>query len=209
MRLFAHLGIVALFAVTALPAPPIELPTNYVKTASSIPLGLDETVRVPNEYRGSGSLSELGKVLFFEPLLSGKNTFSCATCHVSTAGYAGASSVAIGESGNKGRRKTPPVFNRTYGTVQFWDGRARSLEEQASKTILCAQEMAGNPDTILAELKKDATYLTLFKNASLEPTLDGIAKALGTFQRTLLSGDSAFDRFEWNGDSTALSVVAR
>jgi cytochrome c peroxidase len=111
--------------------------------------------------------------------------------------------------GRVGRRNTPALVNRGYGAAFFWDGRASALEEQVLQPIQDPNEMALALAEAVDRLKKDADYPALFAAAfSREANAEDLARALASFVRTLLSGDSPFDRFA-NGDPAALTKAAR
>lgn len=174
-----------------------------------VPLGLDEYVPVPEDNLLTGGKIELGKQLFFDKRLSRDSTIACASCHLPERVFANETRVAVGIKGQHGTRNVPSILNRAYGNSHFWDGRAKSLEEQALDPIQNPKEM----DMSLIELEKrlmeDREYQEDFERAfSSKPTAHNAAKAIATFVRTLLSGNSAFDRFE-HGDASALSEPAK
>jgi cytochrome c peroxidase len=155
-----------------------------------IPLGLDLYMPVPEENPLVPARIELGRRLFFDRRLSRDSTVSCASCHDPEKAFVDGRRVSTGVYGRQGRRNAPALINRGYGRSFFWDGRAKTLEEQVLLPIQDPQEM----DMSLGE----AARRTGVSVAELAP-------ALASFVRTLLSGDSPFDRFA-NGDSRALSV---
>ena len=165
----------------------------------------------------------LGKLLFFDPVLSGDNDMSCATCHHPDLGFTDARQFAMGKGG-KGigperaggsatPRGAPTLWNAAYNHLQFWDGRAADLEEQAEGPIQSDIEMAQNPDVLVKELKAIPEYSRLFdgafggSNGSMI-TLDNAVKAVAAFERGLTANNAPFDRFV-NGDLNALSPAQR
>jgi cytochrome c peroxidase len=104
-------------------------------------------------------------------------------------------------------RNSPTILNAAYLPLQFWDGRALSLEQQAASPIADPVEMNQKHDVSVSKLNRDPAYAALTTRAFGSPTLnlDRVEKALASFERTLLSGNSAFDRFQYGGDKTALS----
>lgn len=132
---------------------------------------------------------ELGRRLFFDRRLSRDGSISCATCHDPGRAFSTARPVAVGVFGRRGRRNAPALINRGYGRAFFWDGRARTLEEQVLKPIQDPNEMD------LALEKASA-------RVGLEPTT--IARALASYVRSILCGNAPYDRF-LNGDRKALS----
>lgn len=174
------------------------------------PLGLEPDFQIPKDNPLTEEKVQLGKRLFFDKRLSLDQRLSCATCHNPRHGFSNALPVSEGVSGQKGSRNVPTLVNRIYGMGQFWDGRAQTLESQALKPIFNVHEMGMNEKLLLQRLKADATYQKLFDKAfgSSEPTISGVSKAIACFERTLLTGDSPFDRYEWNGEESALTESA-
>jgi cytochrome c peroxidase len=189
--------------------PPAS-PTPYVLR---YPLGLSgESAVIPPDNPMTVEKVRLGRLLFFEKRLSFDQSLSCAGCHVPEKGFADPVPFSMGVGGKKGRRHTPTVVNRIFSGAQFWDGRAASLEEQALGPMLNPVEMA-MPSMALAieRLKADPAYADSFK-AAFPPdglvTAENVAKAIASFERTILSGNSPFDRFI-AGDSNAMSPAAK
>jgi cytochrome c peroxidase len=166
-----------------------------------VPLGLSQNPPVPPENPMTVGRWKLGKKLFFDPILSSDNTISCATCHDPRHGYTDRSPVSTGIFGNKGGVSAPPVLNAAYNHRQFWDGRALSLEDQAQGPVQNPLEMfdaKGHPwDRAVGRVRKSPDYVKAFEREfGTPPTRDAIAKAIATYERTILSGNSAFDRAE-------------
>lgn len=161
----------------------------------------------------------LGRLLFFDPVLSGNNDISCATCHHPDLGLSDGLPISIGDGGrgigpNRTggtllRRRAPSLWNVGYYHRQFWDGRARDLEEQAISPIISEQEMNEDPKRLESELKQIPEYVERFDRAfqgrkGSSITLTNVAKALAAFERTLTANHSPFDRFV-EGDRSALT----
>ncbi|HEC19090.1 MAG TPA: c-type cytochrome [Gammaproteobacteria bacterium] len=145
---------------------------------------------------------ELGKMLFFDPRLSGSNWISCATCHNPALGWSDGLPTAIGHGQKVLGRSTPTILNTAYQPLQFWDGRARSLEKQALGPIESAGEMAqsigkseGKLQSLIDELSALKGYRDAFEKAYPGEgiTKKTIAKAIASFERTIVSTDSPFD----------------
>jgi len=141
---------------------------------------------------------ELGRLLYFDKRLSADNSVSCATCHAPEKGFTDGAPVSTGIRGQKGGRSAPTVINRAYSLAQFWDGRAPTLEDQAKGPIANPLEMDNTHDAMAAKLSGVQDYRPLFQKAFGSPdiTIDAVAKAIATFERTLLSGNSAYDRYK-------------
>jgi cytochrome c peroxidase len=152
---------------------------------------------------------ELGKQLFFDPRLSGDNTVSCVTCHLPDKAFADGLPKAKGAGGKPLTRNTPSLINVGYYTHYFWDGRARSLEEQALFPIQSGEEMNQNLEELEKELNAIPGYVAQFRSVfGTPPIRSSIAKALAAFERTLMSRNSPFDR-HLAGDNNALSEEAK
>jgi cytochrome c peroxidase len=153
----------------------------------------------------------LGKLLFFDARLSGDKTVSCSTCHDPAKGWTDRKDIAVGIKGRKGRRNSQTLLNveGNYGETLFWDGRAKSLEEQALVPLSNPDEMGSSPERAAKDIGRVAGYRPLFAAAFGDDKITGerIAGALAAFQRTLVTKDSAFDRWE-AGDEKALPPSA-
>jgi cytochrome c peroxidase len=151
----------------------------------------------------------LGRRLFFDPSLSHDNTVACANCHNLQAGGDDDRAVSLGINGQFGPVNTPTVLNATLNFVQFWDGRANSLEEQAAGPVHNPVEMASNWPEVIQKLAQDADYQREF--SALYPggiSGDSIVDAIASFERTLLTPNSRFDR-HLGGDSKALNALEK
>lgn len=165
----------------------------------------------PPESRNSPERIELGRLLFFDPILSGDNTLSCAHCHHPDRGFTDNRPHSIGIRGQAGERSAPTVWNAAFSRAQFWDGRATTLEDQAKGPIQNPIEMAEDPANLIRELSQIPEYAQRFAQAFAGPdaiSLDNIARAIATFERTLVSLHSPFDRYA-AGEDHALSESAR
>ncbi|MBI3818149.1 MAG: c-type cytochrome [Planctomycetes bacterium] len=162
------------------------------------PDGLNELgARVPADNPATKAKIELGRQLYFDPRLSKDLTVSCATCHNPTKGYSDAQPTSTGISGQRGGRSAPTVMNRALAPVQFWDGRAASLEAQALGPIGNPIEMGFSPSDAAARIAGIEGYKIQFdKVFGGPPTPDFIAKAIATFERTVLSGASPYDYYQ-------------
>lgn len=149
---------------------------------------------------------ELGKQIYFDPRLSKNGTVSCATCHNPEKGWTDQSPVSTGIHGQKGGRSAPTVLNGAYGRSMFWDGRAPSLEGQCQGPPRNPIEMGDQTyKEIVDRFRKIDGYKEQFKKVfGTDVTLDGMAKAIASFERTVLSGNSAYDKYV-KGDNKALN----
>ena len=193
--------------------PKQEAPKGPTPYKISFPLGLDgESAIIPSDNPLTEEKIKLGKKLYFEKKLSSDESISCASCHIPEKGFADPNQFSSGVGGKKGGRQSPTVINRVFSTRQFWDGRAASLEEQAVGPVQNPVEMGmPNMEVVIQRLKADPSYVEEFK-AAFPP--DGaitdihVAQAIASFERTVVSGNSPFDRFK-AGDKTAMSESAQ
>lgn len=174
--------------------------------APKVPLGLPP-LPVPKDNPMTAEKIELGKLLYFDTRLSKDGTVSCATCHNPNQGWAERRPTSKGIKDQVGGRNAPTVINSAYHPAQFWDGRAASLEEQALGPIENPIEMGHDLDQCCQQLNKIPAYEKSFKAVfGTGVTKEGIAKAIAAFERTILSGNSPYDRFK-AGDKKALTDV--
>ncbi|MBC8210321.1 MAG: SCO family protein [Gammaproteobacteria bacterium] len=186
-------------------------PADLVSIAHNPPLGLPP---LPAQLLSSLSKEkiELGRKLFFDRRLSLNDTFSCAMCHVPEQGFSSNEvSMAVGIEGRSVRRNSPTIYNIAYATRLFHDGRENSLEQQAWGPLLANNEM-GNPSIgyVIEKIKQIDGYTALFEKAFKQKGVNmlTVGAALAAYQRTLISGDSLFDRWYYAKQSNALSASA-
>ncbi|MDP1948435.1 MAG: cytochrome c peroxidase [Nitrospirota bacterium] len=177
-----------------------------------IPLGLEESALViPADNPLTREKIELGRLLFFDKRLSKDNTIACASCHLPRLAFTDGRRVSTGIRGLKGDRSAPTSINRVFSQAQFWDGRAASLEEQSIGPFINPVEHGFlNHDEMVEKMKKIPGYRTLFKDVfGTDITIDAVGKAIASFQRTMLSGNSPADRFDLGQDEKAISPEAQ
>ena len=174
------------------------------------PLGLPP-VPIPADNPPTEETIALGRRLYYDPQLSLDGTISCASCHAPQFAFSDKRSVSTGVGGKTGTRHSPTVINSAYSSLQFWDGRAASLEEQAKGPMANPVEMAHTLEGVVKKLQADPKYVELFKNAwgTDQINIDLVAKSIASFERTVIAGDSPFDRFYYGHDSKALSMEAQ
>ena len=152
----------------------------------------------------------LGERLFFDPILSSDSTISCASCHKPDFAFADTSVVSIGVGNAKGVRNTPSAMNVLLQRVFFWDGRAKTLEEQALIPIENPAEMNLPIDQALIRLKRSKMYSRWFKKIfKAEPNPENLAEAIAEFERTLETSDSPFDEWKYSNSPHAVSEAAK
>lgn len=152
----------------------------------------------------------LGKILFFDTRLSRDETVSCATCHKPELAFTDGKALSVGIQGRTGTRNAPTILNSMFHSSLFWDGRAENLEDQAKLPLINPVEMGmESQEAVVEKVKHIQEYPPLFDKAfGEEPTIDRLAQAIASFERTQLSGDAPFDRFV-NGDASAISDSAQ
>jgi len=174
------------------------------------PLGLPP-VLIPADNPPTVETISLGRRLYYDPILSVDDTVACASCHHPDFGFTDGKPVSEGVNGQKGGRNAPTVFNVAYSATQFWDGRAPNLEKQAEGPVQNPIEMAHTLEGVEQKLTADPTYQAEFEKA-FGPgpiTYEKVEKAIASFERTVISGNSPFDRYFYGGDETAFSEAAK
>ena len=198
-RVFASLLVAAVVAQA--PADPAE--------RRRPPLGLDLYMPVPEENPLTPEKIALGQRLFSERLLSRDRTLACVNCHDPQRAFTDSRPVAIGLRGQVGTRSAPTLVNRGYGRSQFWDGRAPSLEAQVLEPIVNPKELDLTIEEAVQRLARTPEYGDGFQAAfGRAVNAQDLARALASYVRTILSGNSPLDRY-MDGDQEALSGQAR
>jgi cytochrome c peroxidase len=166
---------------------------------------LAETGPADNELTEEGA--QLGKKLFFERQLSRTGEIACASCHDQKSAFADPRRVSLGVEDRPGTRNASALVNLAWGVKFFWDGRALSLEEQVGMPIEDSLEMDLPIATVVERLRSDERYVAEFQQVyGSEPSEETLRKALASFLRTLVSGQSPYDRY-LAGDSDALKAT--
>lgn len=186
--------------------------TGSVTSAVAAPLGLPP-VPIPADNPQTQAKIELGDKLFHDPRFSADGKVSCSTCHDRAKGFTDNLRVSKGFNDLTGTRNAPTVINSAYMTTLFWDGREPDLEGQSKQPSINPVE-GGLPDhqPIIEILRTDPAYVKAFREvfdvAPEDITIDHYAKAIASFERTLVAGDSPFDRYFYGGDPKAMSEAA-
>jgi cytochrome c peroxidase len=161
----------------------------------------------------SGAQAALGERLFFDERLSADGTISCANCHRPEKAFSDGLTVARGVHGQPGTRNTPSLWNIAFATDVFWDGRRPSLEQQALDPLLNSREHGlANADALLELVRRDKGYTDEFHRVfgvtSEAIAVTHVVGAIAAYERTLVVGNSPFDRYAYGHDPAALSVAA-
>jgi cytochrome c peroxidase len=178
-----------------------EIRTSY-KRPTTIPFPADNPYTVQKNI--------LGKKLYFDSRLSRGKLLSCASCHSPGYAWADGQPTSVGHLMKRLGRRSPTILNLAYGQIYMWDGRAESLEEQALGPLQEAVEMAMPLDELLTQIKAIDEYHQLFEAAFPGEGISSknVAKAIATFERTVISGRAPFD--SWiDGDENAVSDSAK
>lgn len=166
-----------------------------------VPRGIPESLwrkLLPADNPLTAEKVALGRALYFDKRLSADGTVSCATCHDPATAFADQNTLAVGVAGRKGVRNAPTVLNAMFSPALFWDGRARSLEEQAVEPLLGPSEMGMQTrEALLARVAAIPEYRQEFPKVfgARGLTVESVARAIAAFERTQLSGNAPFDRF--------------
>ncbi len=210
MKLFA--GPEMFLAVLALCAGcsthPSEVPRGTPLKIPA-PLGLPP-VAAPADNPPTAETVALGRRLFYDKRLSADDTIACASCHNPRLGFCDGRPHSSGVGGKLGTRNAPTVLNAAYSSVLFWDGRARNLEQQAEAPIANPIEMNLAHEVCVTKVAADPAYQAASEQAfgPGQVTMGRLTKAIASFERTLISGNSPFDRYRYGGDTHALSPEA-
>jgi cytochrome c peroxidase len=185
---------------------------DLVAFVENPPLGLP-AVPQPTDNPITRAKVDLGRKLFFDRRLSLNDTFSCAMCHVPEQGFTSHElAMAVGFEGRSVRRNSPTIYNTAYLTRLFHDGREDSLEQQVWEPLLADNEMA-NPSigAVLGKIRRIPEYRGLFEKAfdGRGVGMETLGMALASYQRTLVSGNSPFDRWYYGGEKDSLSASAQ
>ena len=199
--IIASLAALTLVSTSALANSDLEALKSAYRRPATIPF--------PAENPYTFEKATLGKMLFFEARLSRDNNLSCASCHNPSFGWQVPFAKAIGAGGKPLGRKSPTTINHAWGASFFWDGRAQTLEAQARGPIEAPVEMDLPMPVAVKRLSAIEGYKQAFSRAFPKKGLNEatIIKAIGTFERTIVTGDTPFDRWV-RGDAKAMSESA-
>lgn len=202
------LGAPAVCSFAETPPSPEKLLAAARQNFSAVP---PAPLPLPNN-PGTPAKVALGKMLFFDPRLSASHQISCNSCHNVGLGGVDAQSTSLGHRWQHGGRNAPTVLNAVFNKAQFWDGRAKDLEQQAGGPVVNPVEMASPQAHVPEQLKSIPGYLAPFNKAfpgEKDPiTLANVQKAIAVFEATLVTPNAPFDRY-LKGQATALSSAQK
>jgi cytochrome c peroxidase len=205
-------GAVFLLVLLVIRTSQSVMAADQIPRSSTVkaPLGLPP-VPVPSDNPLTPDKIALGRRLYYDPLLSVDKSVACATCHHPDYGFSDGKPVSNGFQQKTGTRNSPTVFNSAYFETQFWDGRAPSLEKQAEGPVQNPVEMAHTLNGVEDRLNADPSYRDQFAKV-FGPgriTYDMVSKAIASFERTVISANSPFDRWKYGHDEKAVSASAK
>lgn len=170
---------------------------NHEVLSVELPAGLSagaDAVYIPEDNPLTRAKIELGRQLYFDKRLSSDSTISCADCHHPSFGYAKNTQFGVGVDGQMGGRNSPVAYNRILSKAQFWDGRAASLEEQAVGPIANPIEMGNTHEAVVKFLTANPVYKLQFNKVfGRDPHIDDVGRAIASYERVIVTGDSAYD----------------
>jgi cytochrome c peroxidase len=184
--------VIAIVAVGCSDVFEVEVPPDF------------PAVPVPADNALTEARVDLGKRLFHDTQLSRTREVACSSCHLADHAFSDPRRFSVGVEGRVGGRNAPSIVNIAYNTSFFWDGGAPTLEQQAIGPIINPLEMDMKIGDVVTRLEADSGYVDAFERAyDTRPSPGTVTKALASFMRTIVSGNSRYDRFE-RGDLTAL-----
>ena len=211
------LGMTAFFThAQSVSKPPSEIAISNPQSDSTANTSGENTllglplVPIPSHNPQTPAKIELGDKLFHDKRFSVDGTVSCAKCHDDKLAFTDGLVVSVGHNGLTGTRNAPTVLNAAFNQSQFWDGREPDLEGQSKQPLINPVEHGlANYEPILEIVRKDTYYPAAFQSVfgvnSEKVTIDHVAKAIASFERTLVSGNSPFDRYNFKGQSDAMT----
>jgi cytochrome c peroxidase len=173
-------------------------------------IGAPDAVKFPDDNKYSEEKAALGKQLFFDPRLSASQALACASCHDPDLAWTDGRTVSFGHDRQAGNRNAPQIMGAAFQKFQFWDGRAKGLEEQSSFPIAADNEMHATNDQVIERISSQSEYRESFKDVFGDEsiTMQRVGQAIATFERTIIPGRSRFDNFVSGKNDHALSDAA-
>jgi len=198
--------VISIFSCRKDELPYSVLPTNYDLKLPPIIEQYLPPMEIPADNPLTIEGVALGRRLFYDTKLSADNTQSCASCHAPTSGFTDSEQFSTGIDGLEGNRNSMPIVNLGWAKELFWDGRAKSLEDQAFGPIVNPIEMHNTWTNAVSVLQADNQYPELFNKAFGSTLIDSVkvVKAIAQFERTMISGNSPFDRY-LRGEDTGMT----
>lgn len=162
---------------------------------------------IPSDNKPTVNRISLGEKLFFDPILSRDSSISCGSCHLPGLKFTDGVALSLGISGRHAMRNAMTILNVAYQPYAFWDGGVPNLEQQVLAPIANPNEMDFDVNLAVDRLRNSADYNLAFQKAyGKEPSVYTLTRAIACYERTLFTGKSRYDRFVYEGDSTALTA---
>lgn len=172
----------------------------------STPVGFPQPT-IPADNKPTKARVALGKMLFFDPILSRDSSLSCASCHLTDKKFSDGNIVSIGIAGRTGIRNAPSLLNVAYLPVMFWDGGVPNLEQQVLAPIENPNEMDFSVPEVIIRLLRNEKYNSLFLEAyGRQPDIYSFTRAIACFERTLFTGITPYDDYVYNKNENALNA---
>lgn len=186
-----------------------QLPVSQnspIKTQLGLP-----SVPLPTNLDVTPEMVELGRTLFFDKGLSKNGTVSCATCHRPNLAFTNGLNTGVGIEGKQTLRNVPTLLNVAYRGALFWDGYASTLESQSKYPMTHASEMGFHYLDLVEKIRATSSYAPKFKKIFGREKIDfdDVSAAIATYERTLLSGNSRFDRYNYGKEADALTAAEK
>ncbi len=180
------------------------IPTPYIVKAPA----WMQPMEIPSDNPMTVEGVALGKRLFYETKLSRDNTLSCASCHAQENAFSDSKTFSVGIDGKVGNRQSMAIFNLGWSDLFFWDGRSKSLEQQAHDPVVNPIELNTTWETVMKKLQADTNYPLLFEQAFGTKQIDSllVTKAIAQFERSIISFNSRFDKYYYLQDSTVFNA---
>ncbi len=182
------------------PEESTNIPAGTTAYTLQHPAYFGKSYTIPSDNQMTNEAVDLGRHLFYDPILSKDKTVSCATCHQQKFGFSDPLALSVGVDGKTGTRHSMTIINSLWQDKFFWDGRTNSLEQQALEPIINPVEMNLPLNDAVLRLNGSAFYRNKFKTAYSTETITAslLANALAQFERTLISGNSKYDQYKRN-----------
>ena len=204
-----QMKVVSLIVVGCLATGHVCAETALMKQAQSLFKPIPATAPALPGNAATPAKVDLGKMLYFDTRLSESHSISCNSCHMIGMGGVDLQETSLGHRWQHGGRNAPTVYNAVFDTAQFWDGRAKDLEQQAGGPLINPVEMGTSEEHVVEQLKGIPGYAAVFSKAFpgvADPiTFDNVRKTIAVFEATLITPNAPFDRY-LNGDEKALDV---
>ncbi|MBL0052738.1 MAG: cytochrome-c peroxidase [Bacteroidetes bacterium] len=196
--------LLSIFIVACQKDPAIEEPEDEVITLQ-VPKGFPYP-KIPDDNQPTRNRIDLGKKIFFDPILSRDSTISCGSCHLTDKKFTDGLQFSVGIGGKLTTRNSMTILNTAYQPNMFWDGGVPSLEQQVLAPIENPLEMDFDINKVVVRLNSNAEYVQLFEKAyKMPPSVYTLTRAIACYERSLFSGESRYDEYLYEKNTAALT----